>query len=68
MSFTNKEVKKATAFYNACFHLSDRFDDTDGDFNATLIGLIKGTAEIIKEQSPETYMTICEALTILENK
>jgi hypothetical protein len=62
------DVQKATEFFNKCFHLSDKYDNTKSDFNATLIGLIKGTAEVIKENCPDTYQTICEALTVMENK
>lgn len=68
MNFKDAGINKATEFYNKCFHLSDKYDKIDDDFNATLIGLIKGTAEIVKESCPDTYQTICEALTVLENK
>lgn len=68
MSFSDPEVKKATQFYSACFHLESNYDRIGGEFAEALIGLIKGTAEIVKETSPETYERICAALVVLENK
>lgn len=67
-TFKNKGTKSATEFFNRCFHLSDKYDVVNDDFNTTLIGLIKGTAEIIKEECPKTYSVICEVLTVLEHK